>query len=187
MSSFGSKTSRLATQKSDEKLAQNDEKAREESELKFKQMLLDLVADLLHDLYLENYASEAPLFEFVPHFKQKSKKKHFNNVIQGPTDVRTAKELIKSKLFQIIKCENAQTTKHKKSKWRMQKRLDLIDQLLDVEMREQDPEWSNYDAEEYEAKIMIADNIFDMILLDTLNCFKLNELKRENRQLEQKP
>jgi hypothetical protein len=69
----------------------------------------------------------------------------------------------------------------------MQKRLDLIDQLLDVEMREQDPEWSNYDAEEYEAKIMIADNIFDMILLDTLNCFKLNELKRENRQLEQKP
>lgn len=66
-----------------------------------------------------------------------------------------------------------------KSKWRVQKRMDLVDKLLDYEMREQEYEWSNYELEEQEAKLAISDAILSMILKDTIDCFQLNLLKRE--------
>ena len=65
-----------------------------------------------------------------------------------------------------------------KSKWRSGKKLDLVDNLLDVEMRDQEHEWSNYELEEYEAKILISNTIFDMILKDTLECMQTNMLKK---------
>lgn len=63
-------------------------------------------------------------------------------------------------------------------KWRMQKRLDLVDTLLDRETREQDPEWANYEVEEQEAKLIIANTLFDTILKDTLDCLQVVFLKK---------
>lgn len=47
-------------------------------------------------------------------------------------------------------------------------------------MREQEYEWSNYEFEEYEAKTLISNTIFDMILKDTIDCFQVNISKRFN-------
>ena len=65
-----------------------------------------------------------------------------------------------------------------KSKWRSQKKLDLVDNLLDGEMREQEHEWSNYELEEYEAKTLISNTIFDIILMDTVECFQSIIIKK---------
>lgn len=60
----------------------------------------------------------------------------------------------------------------------MQKKLDLVDSLLDREMREQDYEWANYEVEEQESRVLLADTIFDMILKDTVDCFQISYMKK---------
>jgi len=59
----------------------------------------------------------------------------------------------------------------RKSKWRMKKKYDLVENLLDAEMREDEHEWSNYDQELCEAKSAVADAVFDHLLSDTISAF----------------
>lgn len=65
-----------------------------------------------------------------------------------------------------------------RSKWRQQRRLDAVDSLLDREMREQEYEWSNYEAEEHEAKLLVVDAIFDALLHDTIESFQISFIKK---------
>jgi Fe-S cluster assembly iron-binding protein IscA len=45
-------------------------------------------------------------------------------------------------------------------------------------MREQDPEWADYEVEEHEAKIIVANTIFDSILQDTIDYFQASFNKK---------
>lgn len=166
-----------------------------EAELNFKKMLLDLVGELLYDLYLERYDSPKAISLFLPGFRKTSKKTHFKSMFRGPNDLEVVKKLINEKAMQLLFKTTTTTTTtiqdtntfngekkegllSSRSKWRSQKRMDLVDSLLDREMREQEQEWSNYEIEEYEAKLLVANTVFDMILKDTVQCFQLNLLKR---------
>lgn len=154
-------------------------------ETNFKRMLLDLIGELTNDLYLEKYEQPKSISNFFPGVKMNAKKKNFKSVIRGPLLQNEAQKLIKQKINQLLKLtvnnESFLASKSEikaKSKWRSQKKLDLVDNLLDGEMREQEYEWSNYELEEYEAKILISNTIFDMILKDTVECFQTNLLKK---------
>lgn len=158
-------------------------------ELNFKRMLLDLVGETLHDLYLEKYEEPTCVSNFFPGIKNSLKKHHFKSIIRGPQSQEEAQKMIKKKINKLLKLavstESFLDTKpeiNAKSKWRTHKKLDLVDSLLDTEMREQEHEWSNYELEEYEAKILISNTIFDMILKDTVDCFQLNMLRKLERQ-----
>ena len=65
-----------------------------------------------------------------------------------------------------------------RSKWHQQRRLELFDTVLNRELREQEYEWSNYEAEEYETKMLVADAIFNSILHDTIDAFQLSFIKK---------
>lgn len=158
-------------------------------ELNFKRMLLDLVGEMLHDLYLEKYEEPTSVSNFFPGIKKSLKKLHFKSIIRGPQSQEEAQKIIKTKINKLLKLAvstesflDAKPEINAKSKWRTHKKLDLVDNLLDAEMREQEHEWSNYELEEYEAKILISNTIFDMILKDTVDCFQLNMLRKLERQ-----
>jgi hypothetical protein len=153
-------------------------------EVSFKQMILDLISELMNDLYLENYDRPQQISEFLPGIKTSLKKQHFRSNPKGPRTIAETKHLIKDKILRIFKFNpdpSSLTTskKYSKSKWRSQKPLDLVDSLLDSEMREQEHDWSNYDQEEHEAKLLISNTIFDIILKDTIECFQINFLKKQ--------
>ena len=153
-------------------------------EVSFKQMILDLIGELMNDLYLENYDRPQQISEFLPGIKTSLKKQHFRSNPKGPRTIAETKHLIKDKILRIFKFNpdpSSLTTskKYSKSKWRSQKPLDLVDSLLDSEMREQEHDWSNYDQEEHEAKLLISNTIFDIILKDTIECFQINFLKKQ--------
>lgn len=148
-------------------------------EINFKKMLFDLIGELLYDLYLEKYESAEQISEFLPGLKRLPKKKHFKSVMRGPGDLELVKEMIRGKVCTMLKIKDDKapvTSGGKrvsvKSKWRVQKKLDLVDTLLDLEMREQEYEWSNYESEEYEAKLHITNTIFDLLLKDTIESFQ---------------
>jgi hypothetical protein len=157
-------------------------------ELTFKHMLLDLIGELMNDLYLETYDKPQQISEFIPGIKTTLKKQYFRSNPHGPTNLTQTKSLIKEKIFNIFKFKNGgdhhkgghHTDKSVKSKWRCQKPLDLVDGLLDAEMREQEHDWSTYDQEEHEAKLLIANTVFDIILKDTIDCFQVNFLKKQS-------
>ncbi len=101
----------------------------------------------------------------------------------GPKQIKEAQLIIKNKLNGLLKLTETSGTWSKsstqlKSKWHSHKRLDLVDSILDHEMREQEYEWSNYEQDEYEAKILISNTIFDMILKDTIDCFQFNIMNK---------
>ncbi len=156
-----------------------------EIEKNFKKMLFNLTGELMHDLYLERYENPKQITSYFPGVKKTIRKQYYKSIVKGPSDLSEAKRMIKQRIANILKLSETNQLEQKniafkKSKWRSQKRLDLVDNLLDHEMREQEFEWSNYEAEEYEAKILISNTIFDMLLKDTLDCFQANFIKQLN-------
>ena len=172
--------SHLESQESDDVKLEN-----KNIEIVFKKMLLDLIAELIHDLYLERYENES-ICKYMPGMRKCLKKQHFKSFVRGPKQIRDAQLVIKNKINSLLKLaeqssvEMKPSSHHLKSKWRPQKRLNNVDSMLDHEMRDQEYEWSNYEQEEYEAKILISNTIFDMILKDTIDCFQFNILNKIN-------
>lgn len=85
--------------------------------------------------------------------------------------------LLKTTLDEQASTRRNQVTSSR-SKWRMQKKLDLVDSLLDREMREQDHEWANYEVEEQESRMLLTNMIFEMVLKDTLDSFQICLVKK---------
>ena len=155
-------------------------------ELNFKRMLLDLVGELFYDLYQERYEQEEVVNEFVPCLRRKLERKYFKSMARGPSDLARAKQLVRSRVLSFVKLSNEEEDElvaekglrsrrgvaMSKSKWKILKKLDLVDGLLDKEMREQEFEWSNYDVEEYEAKLLVSNTVFDILLKDTIESMK---------------
>jgi hypothetical protein len=165
--------------------ADGDAKDSAAVELTFKQMLLDLIGELMNDLYMERFDKPQSVSEFLPGVKTSFKKQYFKSNPKGPSKQEDAKSLIKDRILRIFKLNGneaeiqASRPKTAKSKWRSLKKLDLVDSLLDNEMREQEHDWANYEIEEHEAKLLITNTIFDMILKDTIECFQINFLKKQ--------
>jgi hypothetical protein len=166
-----------------------------QSELNFKRMLIDLIGELVYDLYVERYELEESLNAFVPCLRKRVEKRHFKSVARGPIDLAKAQALVRNRVLSLVKLqsvsEEAEAADNarrgglvrggklslpsatvSRSKWKVMKKLDLVDTLLDREMREQEYEWSNYDIEEYEAKLLVANTVFDMLLKDTIDGLK---------------
>jgi len=157
----------------------------DEVAVNFKRMLLDLMGELLHDLYLERYEEAKSVSSYFPGIKRSLKKVHFKSVVRGPSGMPEAQRLVRGRISEVLKLavstESFLDKKPEisaKSKWRSGKKLDLVDNLLDGEMREQEHEWSNYEVEEYEAKILISNTIFELILKDTVDCVQSALLKK---------
>ena len=125
----------------------------------FKKMLLDLIGELMHDLYLERYEQPKPVSSFFPGIKKNPRKLIFKSRLKGPANISDTQKLLKTKVNQLLKLDNNNNTNNddklnpandwralatRRSKWRTQKKLDLVDSLLDNEMREQEHEWANY-------------------------------------------
>lgn len=152
-----------------------------EPESSFKKMILDLTGELMYDLYLERFEQADVVSEFLPGHLRPLKKKHFKSYLKGPSDLTRVKDLVGKKVLDLFKLSADKENKMKvKSKWRIQKKLDLVDGLLDVEMREQEHEWSNYEIEEYEAKLLISNSVFDLILKDTIDCVQSTIIKKNS-------
>ena len=161
-------------------------------ERSLRRMLCDLTGELLIDLFVERYAvpESVPGGEFMPCLRRKVRKQHFRSIVRAPLELERVRPLLSLKMNDFLRMSDSepptsasfqpQATALLKSKWRAQKRLDLVDSLLDNEMREQEHDWSNYEFEENEAKLLIANSIFDALLRDTLDCVQLCLIKRQN-------
>lgn len=52
------------------------------------------------------------------------------------------------------------------------KKRDFVDTILISELKEEEPDWVNYDQDELTVKLQIADSIFNVLIDDTVNTIK---------------
>jgi hypothetical protein len=55
-----------------------------------------------------------------------------------------------------------------KTKWGICKKKDLVDSILVQELREEEPEWVNYDDDKLAVKMQLTETIFNDLLTDTV-------------------
>ena len=109
-------------------------------------MLFDLSGELVYDLYRENYEKNQPVSVYVPGFQLLLKKSFFKTSLKGPSQKSETSDVVFNKIKDILnfpcKTESKKNLTSnrgdKKSTWRVQKRLDLVDNILDREMREEE-------------------------------------------------
>jgi hypothetical protein len=135
----------------------------------FKQLLLDLVVEIMRGFYSKNNAH------------QNSINTYFEKLSNDPARLSATESSIKKQLFGLFQKKSGLAETLGSSKWRLQRRFDMIDQMLDKEMRENEYEWSNFEKEENEAKLIMADLVSDGIISDAisniLRFYKVKSLK----------
>lgn len=57
------------------------------------------------------------------------------------------------------------------------KRRDFVDTILISELKEEEPDWINYDQDEVTVKLQIAESIFNLLIDDAVQCVKDTQQK----------
>lgn len=85
------------------------------------------------------------------------------------------------KALKLLPAESYAEQMRKKTTWATmklgRKKRDFVDTILIREIKQEEPDWVNYDEEEIAVKKQIADSIFDYLVDDTLSLIKTLEKK----------
>ena len=86
-----------------------------------------------------------------------------------PTTSDALKPLAQSHVMKYLHIDDGQSDSSTdlKSKLIGRKKKDHVDEILIQELREEEPDWVNYDADELAVKMQLADAIFDSLLVET--------------------
>lgn len=128
-------------------------------------MIFDLCVEILHEMDLENVqASHYPEWQ-----KAKLVSKRFYRG-KKPNNRREIEQVVRNKLLELL---NITPRPVIYSKWRVfnnrRPGIEKFESVLDEEIRRNESEWTNYDADCTQMKFDIADGILDHLIQETLN------------------
>ncbi|GBM12540.1 Centrosome-associated protein 350 [Araneus ventricosus] len=142
-------------------------------------VFLDLIFDLTKEIALDTFSETDEVPEPWLRPKRLTPKPKF------PTDKKTFMSSLQKKVEEALKllpAESFSGLKRKRPTWSEmklgRKKRDFVDTILISEIKEEEPEWVNYDQDEVTVKFQIADSIFDLLVDDTINLIK--DLKKKS-------
>ena len=139
----------------------------------FKRLLFDLTGEVIRDVYKEE-EYDSPLAWHKPKRKQ-------NKYYRGsspPTTVDVLKPVVQEAVIDILGLNGSKKTD--RGKWGIRKKKDLVDSILVQELREEEPQWVNYDDDELAVKMQLTETIFESLLTDTVHTMNKIFRKRQN-------
>ncbi|GFY67396.1 centrosome-associated protein 350 [Trichonephila inaurata madagascariensis] len=134
---------------------------------------LDLIFDVTKEISLDTFSeiNETPAPWLIP--RKLTPKPKF------PTDKNKLITSIQKKVEEALKLlptESFAEQRRKRPTWSTmklgRKKRDFVDTILISEIKEEEPDWINYDQDEVSVKFQIADSIFDLLVDDTINLVK---------------
>ena len=143
----------------------------------YKKLVFDLVGDILRDIYQDEE-------EVQPNTGVNKGSKPQQKYFKGrtpPTTLDTVRPII---IDNTLRCFGLQqrSQDYRTSKYSLRKKKDRVDEILVQELREEEPDWVNYDNDEYTVKMQLADSIFDSLLTETGNVMGAICQKRQANQ-----
>ncbi|XP_074871960.1 coiled-coil domain-containing protein 187 [Carettochelys insculpta] len=146
-----------------------------ESKRIYNQVIFDLTYELLHTEY-QVTANPHPL----PWLKEKLGSCH-SRCIRRKTDVSEVKSFIQGEIIKIMNLEKNSLEMKRKllkmTKYRNCKR-DHVDPILIQDLHKEESQWIDYAEDELTVKMRVTEDIFDSLLLDTIEVLKKLSLKR---------
>ena len=139
----------------------------------FKRLLFDLTGDVIKDVYKEE-EYDSPL----AWHKQKRKQNKYYKGSSPPRTVDVLKPVVQEAVIDILGLNGSKKTD--RSKWGIRKKKDLVDSILVQELREEEPQWVNYDDDELAVKMQLTETIFESLLTDTVQTMNKIFRKRQN-------
>lgn len=143
----------------------------------FKKLLFDLTGEIIRNIYKEE-EYDSP----VAWHKPKRKTNKFYKGSSPPTTVDMLKPVVQETVIDILGLNGAKKSSEK-TKWAVRKKKDLVDTILVQELREEEPEWVNYDDDELAVKMQLTETIFNDLLTDTVQT--MNKIFRKKQSLQQ--
>ncbi|WAR30810.1 CE350-like protein [Mya arenaria] len=148
----------------------------------FKKLLFDLTGEVMRNIYREE-EYDSP----VAWHKPKRKANKFYRGLTPPSTVEILKPVVQKAVVDILGLNGAKKGMEK-NKWGIRKKKDLVDSILVQELREEEPEWINYDEDELAVKMQLTETLFDSLLNDTVQTmnkiFRKKQILQEQRKSE---
>ncbi|KAL3872014.1 hypothetical protein ACJMK2_039985, partial [Sinanodonta woodiana] len=140
----------------------------------YKKLLFDLTGEIIQDIYKEDDIESTP-----PWHKAKRKQSKYCKISSPPTTVNILKSIVQEAIINTLGLNG--TSKGDKGKWGIRKKKDHVDSILVQELREEEPQWVNYDDDEHAVKMQLTETIFESLLMDTVQT--INKIYRRRQFL----
>ncbi|KAL5012691.1 hypothetical protein ScPMuIL_011242 [Solemya velum] len=127
----------------------------------FKKLLFDLTGEIIRDVYKDEDNEHPP-----PWTKPKRKQQKYFRGISLPTTIDVLKPVVQEAVIDILGLNGSR--KADCNKWNIRKKKDHVDKILVQELREEEPQWVDYDDDELAVKMQLSDAILDSLLTDTV-------------------
>ncbi|BFZ05882.1 hypothetical protein BsWGS_08921 [Bradybaena similaris] len=129
----------------------------------WRMMLFDLTGEIIQDIYSSDDKPDVPVWQ-----KPKHKPQKYFHKANPPTTIEGLQPVVHAAVFQLLGL-NGSHKYNTVNKWSIRKKKDLVDAILTKELGEDELGWVNYDDEELNLKMSLAESIFDSLLLDTVH------------------
>ncbi|XP_067397702.1 coiled-coil domain-containing protein 187 [Emydura macquarii macquarii] len=153
----------------------SDDNLEAESKRIYNQVIFDLTQELLHAEY-QVTANPNPL----PWLKENLGSRCSRH-IRRKTDISEVKSFIQGEIIKIINLEKNSLAMKRKllnmTKFGNCKR-DRVDLILIQELHKEESQWTDYAEDELAVKMRVTEDIFDSLVLDTIEVLKKISLKR---------
>jgi Domain of unknown function (DUF4378) len=150
----------------------------------YKQLLLDLVTEILADVF-KREDEESPSTSDQQFFHMSglvtSAVQQTCAVAEIPTTIDTLRPIVHKRVTSTLKMNNfiENQPSMKSLKWRVaRKKHDHVDRLLIYELRQEEQHWISYTDEELDVKMQIADSIFELLISETIDTLRKVSLHR---------
>lgn len=138
----------------------------------YKKLLFDLTGELLKEIYKNELKEDPP-----PWQKPKQRRQKYFRGASPPKGVDTLTPIVQEAVIDMLGLNGSR--KLDRNKWNVRKKKDHVDNILVQELREEEPEWVNYDNDEIAVKMQLTDNIFETLLTDTVHVMSKIYQKRK--------
>uniref|UniRef100_A0A670I2X7 Centrosomal protein 350 n=1 Tax=Podarcis muralis TaxID=64176 RepID=A0A670I2X7_PODMU len=148
------------------------------SEQIYKQAVFDLTREIFEEIFAEDPSINQPIW-----MKSCRIITGYFHRVKDPNDLEEIKCFITTEVLRLLSLKkepNHKTDWQKMMKFGRKKR-DRVDHILTQELHEEEAQWVNYDEDELQVKMQLADGIFDALLKDTVDV--LHQINEKHKKL----
>ncbi|XP_060076852.1 centrosome-associated protein 350-like [Ylistrum balloti] len=142
----------------------------------FEKLLFDSTGDIIRDIYREEDNDGTCAWKQT----KRTRQKYFRGA-NPPTTIDVLKPIVQKAVIEILGLNGSR--KVDKNRWSVRKKKDHVDNILVEELREEEPDWVNYDDDETAVKMQLTEAIFETLLTDTVQT--MNKIYRKKQMLSQ--
>ncbi|XP_033728999.1 centrosome-associated protein 350-like isoform X2 [Pecten maximus] len=142
----------------------------------FEKLLFDSTGDIIRDIYREEDQDGTCAWKQT----KRTRQKYFRGA-NPPTTIDVLKPIVQKAVIEILGLNGSR--KVDKNRWSVRKKKDHVDNILVEELREEEPDWVNYDDDETAVKMQLTEAIFETLLTDTVQT--MNKIYRKKQMLSQ--